>query len=330
MGSVFALGRSMTDPAILILGTGGTIAQIGEGAAVIPVEEMIAPSRGTRIVTRQVLQNTSVNLDFVDLRAIVSVVSEAQADPQITGIVLTHGTDTAEETAFLVSQVCALSKPVVLTGAMRTADHAEPDGPRNLADALNVARTYPPGVFACFNGAVYSGLDLVKRDSRELGAMKGVNLGPLSPRHLPAVMAAPLPMPEFWPRVVDLTFDFQTTVEDWKRVAADADGLVVLGSGAGNVPQRLRGALRELASQRTVLRASRTGAGLVTADGETSDHDLGTVAAGWLSPVKARLLLSLGIAAGLSRTAIRARIDEISKIVADYRRDFAYLQKDSA
>jgi len=101
----------------------------------------------------------SYRLDLADLRRIAEAVGQALADPGTDGVVVTHGTDTLEETAFLLDLVQASPKPVVVTGAQHTADSPEADGPRNVAEAVRAAadeHLRGAGALICFNGTVRS------------------------------------------------------------------------------------------------------------------------------------------------------------------------------
>lgn len=294
---------------ILVLGTGGTIAQMGRGRAEIAIATL---AQGHPVRTRQICQVTSVNLGADDLAGIHAAICEAMADPAVAGVVLTHGTDTLEETAFLLSQTLRPAKPLVLTGAMRPAGAAAPDGPENLAAAIRAAGRLAPGLHVAFGDRILPGIDVMKRHATARGAMVSPHLGGAAPGPLPA----PLPWPVRWPRVAVLPVHLMTQAEDWPMEDPTLAGAVIAGTGAGTIPDRLHAATRALSARMPVLRASRTGAGFVGAGGEMDDAALGTLPAGWLPPVKARLLLSLTLAAGLDRAAIADRLHQISQAYA--------------
>ena len=306
---------------VLVLGTGGTIAQRGTGASEIPVETLLGGVSGSPTRARQVAQVTSVDLGFADLHRLTTDVAAAMDAPDVVGIVVTHGTDTIEETAFLLGQAVACTKPVVLTGAMRTAGHPASDGPANLRDALTAARTLGAGVYVLFGGALFWGADVAKRHSLALDAIGSPNIGPIgymdrgrpcltNPARDPMIRLPPLPMPANWRHIPVLTAYLGMGPEDWPT--SEPPGMVIAGTGAGNIPASLHSLVRRLtATGACVIRASRADAGPVLAGGEMDDAALGTLPAGWLTPGKARLLLGLCLAAGLSGVEIADRLRAI-------------------
>jgi L-asparaginase len=149
---------------IQLLGTGGTIASRSHGARGAVASDASSALADTQygdvtVGARDVLTIGSYRLDLADLRRIAEAVGQALADPDTDGVVVTHGTDTLEETAFLLDLVHASPKPVVLTGAQRTADSPDADGPRNVAEAVRAAadeHLRGAGALICFNGTVRS------------------------------------------------------------------------------------------------------------------------------------------------------------------------------
>src|SRR4051794_34617606 len=130
---------------IVVLGTGGTIAgraasaqdNLGYRAAQVGVEDLlqgVPAASGLQLHAEQVAQVDSKDMDFTVWRSLALRCEHWLAQADVAGIVVTHGTDTMEETAFFLQSVLATDKPVVLTGAMRPATSAAPDGPQNLAD----------------------------------------------------------------------------------------------------------------------------------------------------------------------------------------------------
>ncbi|UNK46178.1 asparaginase [Arthrobacter sulfonylureivorans] len=149
---------------IQLLGTGGTIASRSQGtrgAVATEASSALVPKQygDVTVRARDILTIGSYRLDLADLRRIAEAVGQALADPDTDGVVVTHGTDTLEETAFLLDLVHASPKPVVVTGAQRTADSPDADGPRNVAEAVRAAadeRLRGAGALICFNGTVRS------------------------------------------------------------------------------------------------------------------------------------------------------------------------------
>jgi L-asparaginase len=302
---------------VVILGTGGTIAgtaqdaadNVGYRAAQLGVAELvraIPPLGERRLETEQIAQLDSKDMDFATWRKLARRVSEHLARPEVMGIVITHGTDTLEETAYFLQRVLAPSKPVVLTAAMRPATALQTDGPQNLLDAVNVAAdAQAHGVLVVFAGAVHSAEQLRKVHSYRVDAFASVDgaraavveegrvrwLSSPGTARAPfglGVLSRPL---ENWPRVQIL---LNHVGADGSVVEAllshGVDGLVVAGTGNGSLSLLLEAALRAAQAQGVaVLRSTRCDAGPVT---ESADA---LPSAGALSPVKARveLLLSL-------------------------------------
>ena len=156
---------------VVILGTGGTIAgtakdaadNVGYTAAQIGVAQLLAavPAlAGQALEAEQVSQIDSKDMGFGVWRALALRVAHHLARPEVAGIVITHGTDTLEETAYFLQRVLAPNKPVVLTAAMRPATALLADGPQNLTDAVAVAQSEgASGVVAVLAGEVHSGLE---------------------------------------------------------------------------------------------------------------------------------------------------------------------------
>jgi L-asparaginase len=172
---------------VVILGTGGTIAgtaqdaadNVGYRAAQLGVGQLVAaipPLAGRRLETEQVAQLDSKDMDFATWQRLASRVAEHLARPEVAGIVITHGTDTLEETAYFLQRVLAPTKPVVLTAAMRPATALQSDGPQNLLDAVNVA-AHPDagGVLLVFAGAVHSAEQVRKMHSYRVNAFGSVD-----------------------------------------------------------------------------------------------------------------------------------------------------------
>jgi len=149
---------------VVVITTGGTIASRDRGSGAVAgagVGDMIAgfPLDHVQLRERALLQSGSYLFGHRELRWIAEAVAEETSRASVDGVVITHGTDTMEETAFLLDLVHVSSKPVVLTGAQRAADQLDTDGPRNLADAVTVAaseRVRDCGALVVFAGLVYS------------------------------------------------------------------------------------------------------------------------------------------------------------------------------
>ena len=258
-----------------------------------------------------------------DILSLAHTVQTQLRDPAVSGVVVTHGTDTMEEAAFLLALSHGGPAPVVLTGAQRPADDPTPDGPRNLAAALRWAadpRSDASGVTVAFADAILPAIGVRKTHSLAVATFAAPGRGPIAHvdeggtrRHATPVRPAPLldHEPADLPRVdvVSLYLGADATAVHAARDAG-AHGIVLAGFGAGNAtPAVTEASLHLLDEGIPVLLASRTGAGPVAGLYAGGGADLvaaGAVPAGDLSPWQARLLL----AAVLATEPDRARVDE--------------------
>lgn len=314
----------MTDvaPQVLIIGTGGTIAgraasaadHVGYTAGAVGIDELVAavpPLQQRALAFEQLAQLDSKDMDFGTWARLVRRVQAALDDASVAGVVVTHGTDTLEETAYLLHRCLVGTKPVVLTAAMRPASALGADGPQNLLDAVNLAATPGvQGVLLCFGGQVHAAEGLRKVHSYELAAFASPDTGPvarmengqlrqLHPWRLPVGQGAPaLPLEASqWPRVefvVNAAGADGAVVAALEAVAQREGrrlGLVAMGTGNGTLAVPLAAALYDaMARGVAVLRTSRCAAGPVLGDG-------GLPHAGPLSPAQARVHLLLQLLA---------------------------------
>jgi L-asparaginase len=302
---------------IVILGTGGTIAgtadsasdNVGYTAAQRSVHQLLqsAPGlAGQALEAEQVAQLDSKDMDITTWQALASRVARHLAREDVQAVVITHGTDTLEETACLLQAVLAPTKPVVLVAAMRPATALAADGPQNLQDAVAVARTEGArGVVAVMAGVVHSGL-LVRKahpyradafssgDAGPLGVMEEGRLRQFQPWPASTALGtALLDRPAHqWPWV-EIVSSHAAARADGVRalVAAGVKGLVVAATGNGTVHHALQAALAEAQAAGVVVwRCSRCGQGsLVGAADEP--------AAG-MTPWQARVTLMLALLGG--------------------------------
>ena len=315
---------------IVILGTGGTIAgtassaqdNVGYTAAQRTVADLLAavPAwAGGAVEAEQVAQLDSKDMDAATWQRLVQRVAHHQARPEVTGVVITHGTDTLEETAWLLQRLLAPAKPVVLVAAMRPATALAADGPQNLLDALAVARTAGArGVLAVLAGRVHLASEVRKVhpyrpdafDSGDGGPLGVVEEGVLrrfrdwpdlveraSAGDAPALAAAVLMTPpDSWPWVEIITSHAAARGDGVRAlVTAGVQGLVVAATGNGTVHQALQPALQAAAAAGvSVWRCSRCAQGVLVGP------DAGPAAA--MSPWQARLELQLRLLAGPQST----------------------------
>ena len=304
---------------IVILGTGGTIAGtaktasdgVGYTAAQLRVEDLLAavPAlQGRRLEAHQVAQLDSKDMDFATWQHLAREVDTQLSRPEVKGVVVTHGTDTVEETAYFLQRVLAPKKPVVLTAAMRPATALQADGPQNLLDAVAVASdVYASGVLFAFAGAIHSAEQLRKVHSYRIDAFEsaeGARLGVVEEGGVRWHLRTALPRQPVglarldraaaqWPRV-QIVMNHAGADGGIVRAlqAHGVDGIVVAGTGNGTLSTALDAALREAQAQGVqVLRSTRCDAGPVM--------ELPGLlpSAGALSPVKARIELILALLA---------------------------------
>jgi L-asparaginase len=300
---------------VVVLGTGGTIAgtaarpqdHVGYTAGALSAADLLAavPAlAGQALESESLAQLDSCDMDHATWAHLAQAVQRHLARPEVCGVVITHGTDTLEETAFFLHHTVQAPKPVVLTAAMRPATAPSPDGPQNLVDACTVARdAHARGVAAVLGGQVLAGADLRKLHGYRVDAFGAGDAGPLAlvqdghirllrdwPASQPGHGAVLALDPVQWP-VVDIVTSHAgargATVD--ALVAAGARGLVVAGTGNGSVHAELLSALRRVQAQGVqVLRASRCLAG-----GVVGAPDGALPTAGDATPAQARVLLML-------------------------------------
>jgi len=303
---------------IVVLGTGGTIAgtaasaedNVGYTAAQVGVAQLLAaiPAlQGLALHTEQVAQLDSKDMTFEVWRLLAVRCAHWLAQDDVQGLVITHGTDTLEETAYFLQAVLAPAKPVVLACAMRPSTAMAPDGPQNLIDAMTVARSARAhGVVAVCAGVIHGAADVQKAHTYRLDAFGSGDAGPIgyveegvlrllrpwpqgdtqgAGRALSAVTRATgLPRVE-----IVMSHAGATGALVQALVAQGIQGIVVAATGNGTVHNELMAAL--LQARRggvRVVRATRCASGRVLPTGADALPD-----SKGLSPVKARIALAL-------------------------------------
>ena len=319
--------RGMNQAAIHVLATGGTIAgQAGSAMrrdyrpGQIDIAEFLSALEqigvAARLTGEQLANIDSANVGPDIWQQLHAGAAAAIADPACDGVIVTHGTDTAEETAFLLDLTLPATKPVVLVGAMRPADAVGSDGLRNFANAVLVASDPDAagrGVLLVMADQVLAARDARKARTTGSNAFEGFPRGAValaSPSSLDwlqppwrAGEAARYPFPQTFPDVPILHAYAGMGADSVTRlVDAGARGIVLAGMGEGNAPDVVRAALAEAARAGiVVVRATRVDEGLV--DREPDDDANRFVAARALGPAKARILLQVLIASGITDPA---------------------------
>ncbi|MBC6450313.1 asparaginase [Actinokineospora sp. HBU206404] len=316
---------------MVVFGLGGTIAMTADsGGGVVPtlsVEQLVAAvpglaESGIDVEVEDFRRVPGASLSFDDLDALAAEV-ERRLDGGADGVVISQGTDTIEETAYFLDLVHTRAEPVVVTGAMRNPTLAGADGPANLLAAIRTAASPPArdlGALVVFADEIHAACRVRKTHSTSGGTFQSPNGGALGyvvegdarilnrpVRWLPAQVDGPAGQPTV--ALVTMTLGDDGTVLD--AVADRADGLVVAAFGVGHVPSGVVDRLGLVAARIPVVLASRTGSGPVLTETYAfpgSESDLlgrGLIPAGFLDPLKARILLRHLLSRGASLASIR-------------------------
>lgn len=310
-------------PKVYILATGGTIAGSGSSATksnysagqvaigtlldAVPAINDVAYVEGEQVVNIG-SQDMSNDVWLV----LAKRVNELLAQTDVNGIVITHGTDTMEETAFFLSLVTNSNKPVVLVGAMRPSTAISADGPVNLYNAVVTAASLASmgrGVLVCMNGKVYGAADVTKTNTTSVETFQSPNSGPLGYIHngevrffRPAAKLADAPyfniaglkaLPK-----VGIAYGYSSVEGDVVKmmIKKDYKGIVYAGVGNGNIHKNVFPELEKARKDGIiVVRSSRVPTGATTLDAEVDDNKYEFVASWGLNPQKARILLMLAL-----------------------------------
>ncbi len=322
---------------VVLLSTGGTIASRRDEASGHTVASVAGAGLLAQIPSLAELAEieiedvgTAPSFDLTPAfgHGLAARIRHHLARPEIAGVVVTHGTDTMEETCYLVDLLVAAGKPVVFTGAQRAHDAAQPDGPGNLLDAVRVAGAEVArglGVLLCFAGQIHAARDVTKLSTVALATFQSPGLGPLGEvdgeqvlirrqpparRHFaPMALAAEVALLRLYlgfdPRLVEAA------------LALGAKGLVLEAFGRGNGPAALVPVVAQaVAAEIPVVICSRCLTGRVMPIyGKGGGRDLaeaGALFAGDLKGPKARLLLMVLLAEGLPLAEIRRQFAELA------------------
>ncbi len=314
-------------PNIVILGTGGTIAGAGAAAtntaayksAVVPVDAIIEAVPDAKKIANlrgeQVFQIGSESFNDERLIQLGKRVSTLLKQADVNGVVITHGTDTIEETAYFLNLVIKSNKPVVVVGSMRPGTALSADGALNLYNAVVVAsspQSVGKGTLVVMNDEIHSGRDVTKSNTFKVETFKSP-YGPLGyvvegqPRYYRVLSR---------PHTVYSGFDIDTINSlprvgiaygygNVDRAAVDAlvgsgvQAIIYAATGNGSVSQFMVEPLREARAKGVhIVRASRTGSGVVIRNGEQPDDKYDWIVVDDQNPQKARILMTLALAGG--------------------------------
>ncbi len=333
--TTIAVAQVAAKPRIVILGTGGTIAGAGASnadvgryrSAVAPVDKIVAAvpeiANLADVSSEQVLQIGSQSFNNERLLLLARRVSTLLKSAKVDGLVITHGTDTIEETAYFLNLTIKSDKPVVLVGAMRPATAYSADGPLNLLNAVAVAasdQARGKGALVVMNDQIFSGRDIVKDNSLRVDAFQSP-YGPLG-----TIVGQ---QPRFYrlpsrPHTLATEFDIDrisalppvyiafahgdsslAIYDDLARQGAKA--IIHAGTGNGNIADYVEPAIRRVRKAGVhIVRATRTAHGNVVRNGEVNDDRDDYVVVDDQTPQQARILMALALTKTDSTREIQA------------------------
>jgi L-asparaginase len=312
-------------PHIYILATGGTIAGSGESqtsagytSGAVTVDALINAVPQVKdmadITGEQVASIGSQDMNDAVWLKLAKRVNEVLAKPDVTGVVITHGTDTLEETSYFLDLTVKSNKPVVMTGSMRPSTAMSADGPLNIYNAVGICvdpKAKGRGVLVTVDDDIHAAHDVIKTHSTDVGTFSSMESG---------LVGAALFGKNTWFRVpeqvntmkselglaattnalprVDIIYAHANMSPDMITSAATngAKGIVIAGVGDGNMTADALNAVKQvIAKGVVVVRSSRTNGGIMRRNIEVNDDEVGTVASMQLNPAKSRVLLQLAL-----------------------------------
>ncbi|WP_353149748.1 asparaginase [Pollutimonas bauzanensis] len=325
-----------TLPTIVLLGTGGTIASTAHHATALTdyavtqgIESLLAAvpemTALANIRCRQVFNVESHAITNKMLLKLASCINKELANPAVDGIVVTHGTDTLEETAYFLNLTIKSDKPVVLVGAMRPGSAISADGPLNLYNAVLLAsspRASGHGVLVMLNDKIGAARFISKGATTPVDAFRAYDQGYIGQVHADHVHIFQTPatlhttQTEFdatglksLPQV-DIIYDHQDAGLHFYEASinAGAQGIVIAATGNGSLSATVAKGIKLAARHKVVcVRSSRTGSGVVTQ--LDADSRMGVVSGSSLNPQKARILLMLALGVTRERDRIQGYFD---------------------
>jgi L-asparaginase len=323
---------------IAILATGGTIAGVAGSItdtasyqpAILPIETIIKDIAGplrkiARITSEQIAQIDSAEMTHQIWFTLAARINVLLASPQIDGIVVTHGTDTLEETAYFLNLVVKSKKPVVVVGAMRPASALSSDGPMNLYNAIILAASNEAsgkGVLVTLNNTINSSREVTKTNTSLQDSFKAPELG-----YIGYLIEGE---PHFYRKPTrkhtyksEFSIDGLTVLPPVEiiyghvgsqrplaqaAVASGVKGLVYAGLGNGNMSKMMKDTFMDIQEQGVVVvRSTRVSSGIVTRNGAVNDDLSNFIVSDTLNPQKSSILLALA----LTKTTDTAEIQRI-------------------
>lgn len=321
-------------PNVVILATGGTIAGASNSATnasyssgQVGIQTMIEATPGVEKlanVTGEQVSNVGSQDMTIDIwLKLANRINELLKQDDVDGIVITHGTDTQEETSYFLSLTVKSDKPVVMTGSMRSSTSLSAEGPLNLYNAVAVAASPAAkgkGVMVALNDYIHSARDVQKMNTTNVAAFESPIKGAMGTVFYGDVKFYRTPTTNFGktsifdvsgvtslPRVdiiygcADLSGDILPM-----HVKAGAKGIVIAGVGNGNIHNAtLDAGVKAVKNGVPVVRSAKVPSGYVLRNGEVIDDETGTVASGDLNPVKSRILLMLALHANIPQSELQ-------------------------
>lgn len=320
--SVMSLGSTV--PRIKILATGGTIAgaqsnqsDISFKSGVLTAEDLIRSvphiESVAELSVEQVCNIGSQTMTNEIWLRLAKRLNEVLGDPHIDGVVITHGTNTMEETAYFLSLVVKSQKPVVMVGAMRPATAISADGPMNIYNAIALAANSEArgrGVLVVLNDEIHYAREVEKHNTVRLDAFDSPNRGRAGMMNTGVATLFGRPTYKYG---IDSEFAVDSLAElplveivysyaNFGRGTIDflvrqkVKGIVLAGVGDGNTTDEALAGLRDAAAKGiAVVRSTRVPSGFTRRNIEINDDEMGFIAAGELTAQKARILLMLGL-----------------------------------
>jgi L-asparaginase len=322
--SVLINAQNKPKPNVVILATGGTIAgaaatgaQAGYTSGQVTIDAMVNAVPEVKnlanIKGEQISNVGSQDMSFEIMLKLAKRINELLATKDVDGVVITHGTDTMEETAYFLNLVVKSDKPVVLVGSMRPSTAISADGPLNLYNGIAVAadpKAKGHGVMLVMNDWIHSAQTLVKVSTTAVQTFMSPIRGLLGTVAYGVSEFYRLPHNKFGaqsefsvdgvtslPRV-DIIYGCTDMSPDLIFASAEkgAKGIIIAGVGNGNMPKAALDACAAVAKKGViVVRSSRVATGNVSRNVEVDDDKLGLIASYDLNPQKARILLSFAL-----------------------------------
>lgn len=311
---------------IVILATGGTIAGVSSSItdtasyqpAILPIEAITKDISGplsdiARISSEQIAQIDSAEMTHQIWLTLAARINDLLSSPEIDGVVVTHGTDTLEETAYFLNLVVKSNKPVVVVGAMRPASALSSDGPMNLYNAIILASSEEAsgkGVLVTLNNTINSSREVTKTNTSLQDSFKAPELGYIGylmegePHFYRQPTRKHTYMSEF---VIDGLGELPAVeiiyghvgnlgVLAQAAVAAGVKGLVYAGLGNGNMSKMMKNIFMDIQAQGVVVvRSTRVSSGIVTRNGAINDDLSNFIVSDTLNPQKASILLAMAL-----------------------------------